>query len=50
MASSAPPLRLTKVPLSAQAMQLDASDGVVDGVVDASINKHTSLMGDKRWA
>jgi len=32
-AEMAPALKLSKVPLSAQALQLDASDGVIDGVV-----------------
>ena len=47
-ASMAPPLSLTKVAMSAQAMALDAADGVIDGQVGEF--KHTSLMGDKRWA
>jgi hypothetical protein len=28
---------------------LDMMDGSADGKVDDSINKHRSLMGDKRW-
>jgi hypothetical protein len=47
--SEAPPLMLTKMPLSNIAMMLDMMDGSADGKVDDSINKHRSLMGDKRW-
>ena len=43
----APALALSKVPMSAQDMMLDAADGVIDGKVDASINVHKTLMGDR---
>jgi len=48
--SMAPPLALTKQPMSQIAMMLDAMDGKVDGAVDeGELYKHRSLMGDKRW-
>ena len=41
-----------KKPMSAFAMLMDASDGNMDGSVEGGLDgvKHTSLMGDKRWA
>jgi len=49
--SMAPPLKLTKQPMSQIAQMLDAMDGTVDGAVDEdALYQHRDLMGDKRWA
>ena len=40
-----------KKPMSAQAMLIDASDGVMDGAIsDAMYEHHTVMEEDKRWA
>jgi len=49
-AEFAPPLKLSKVPLSQIAMQLDAADGSIDGVVNDGVLKADLMIeGDKRW-
>ena len=48
--SQAPPLMLTKQPMSAFAQMLDASDGVLDGKIDDGVYEHKTMMNDKRWA
>ena len=47
--SLAPPLKLSKVPMSNISMMLDAADGVVDGAVGEFVDKMSknAFMGDK---